>query len=1327
MTSIEAGSEPFRGPFAEADGPPSATRPGREGGRTEASETSSAEGSRAPEVPSVDSSSNDPRGADVPADDLSPGAGSPLARLLDAFLQPRNIKWLLVAGVLILLASSLMLVAAHWNNYVPTLKYLVLLGYTAGTWLAGRWCVRRLALPRTGTVVLALTTLLLPVTFLGLNLVGRTGPPAAGLATIGAAGVAPHVTGTVWAGLFLLNLAVAAVAARDVFRHFLRGDQLTFLAAYLLLSAAGAFASSGSVPGSASTSEAGSVLVGLGLWAAFAVGAVKVNRHVFWLVEDRRLPRVFGFFPILLLGGQFLALFALGPAHHLPVQWMGLGLGLVAAVVLATADAVAGVFQLRTGDLVRPLPWAIVSPVLVGLVMCVAALCVAGTGLVPPGKPLAATPTAALVAVLLALVARRTRQSAFVWAALVVATLAYNFAPAFFADLARAAVARGAAAVNESRLPIPFYGLTYLPLLTAMLVVGAVARRKGWALVETPVRRSSFGLACLLLIAGLGHPKAAFPVAAAMTVVLAAQSATFRVRLPGLIGVAAFVVAAAGLAPFLRGVAGADLAYPTGELLSLAAAALALLAGGGWVDRRLATLGRQSADTADEARGDLDWRGWANQACRLASLSLSILLALAWVTVVASPTPLVSATETTALAVAVAGLLSLHALWWVRVELSVLAVAFVHAALCRWAFDGGWPIGSILSLATLASVGQWAAGGLLLKRPAWRVSRAFVVASRGVAGVELVVLLVGFHLPMAWAHAVDAGRAIPTTALPWTPVAAIVAIWACRHARRMAQRPLAALGCLTLLGAIGAGLVDLTGSNDWLPVVTTAASVAGVLAAAAMRRRATLLWNVGEVAAPSGAEADGAQFAARGWVVLAGAAEGVALVFLAAAAAASLVVFTGPIRAAGFVAAGGLCLAASLGRHRRDGWRSAIVALVNWQAVSALLAAACGTSHLTTILDLASADLVAASLPVAALSAASLVGWLVWGGRADRRVAVGQAMLLRSAVGLGLLFSIGRVGWASVAFGPVNAALAVVAFAGLVASELLAACRTQRAGRVWSAMALTVVAGAYLALVGMIRFGGGLSLYVPLATAVALRVAGLLASRRPTAAVLAGPFYRTAGALPLATVVAALARHLFAPHAGWLGAGSLALFLSAGFYFWRGLDRRQRRWHVLAAGIANLSLALLWRDLSLADPQFYLVPLGASVLLLVQLLRREIPERLHDPLRYAGALVVLVSPTFHIVGGSWVHLLSLMVLSVAVMLAAIGLRVRALLYAGSAFLAADLIAMVIRGFVDEPSLLWLAGLAVGAGVIALGALAERHRERLLQRVRVLSATLSAWS
>jgi hypothetical protein len=66
------------------------------------------------------------------------------------------------------------------------------------------------------------------------------------------------------------------------------------------------------------------------------------------------------------------------------------------------------------------------------------------------------------------------------------------------------------------------------------------------------------------------------------------------------------------------------------------------------------------------------------------------------------------------------------------------------------------------------------------------------------------------------------------------------------------------------------------------------------------------------------------------------------------------------------------------------------------------------------------------------------------------------------------------------------------------------------------------------------------------------------------------------------------------------------------------------------------------------------------------------------------------------------------------------------MYLGTGFLAADLVAMVVRGSIDRPSLLWFAGIAVGAAVIALAAYCERHREDLLQRMRLMAAELETW-
>jgi hypothetical protein len=85
-----------------------------------------------------------------------------------------------------------------------------------------------------------------------------------------------------------------------------------------------------------------------------------------------------------------------------------------------------------------------------------------------------------------------------------------------------------------------------------------------------------------------------------------------------------------------------------------------------------------------------------------------------------------------------------------------------------------------------------------------------------------------------------------------------------------------------------------------------------------------------------------------------------------------------------------------------------------------------------------------------------------------------------------------------------------------------------------------------------------------------------------------------------------------------------------------------------------------------------------------------------------------------------------MIASVAVTLAAMGLRIRALMYTGTGFLVGDLVAMVVRGSIDNPTLLWIAGILFGLAVISLAAYCEKHREHVLQRLRLVAARLETW-
>ena len=76
---------------------------------------------------------------DAPPSDLAPPppqrtqpTRSVVERLMDSFLQESSIQWMLVIGAAIISASSLMLVTRQWASLPVTLKFLTILGYTAG-------------------------------------------------------------------------------------------------------------------------------------------------------------------------------------------------------------------------------------------------------------------------------------------------------------------------------------------------------------------------------------------------------------------------------------------------------------------------------------------------------------------------------------------------------------------------------------------------------------------------------------------------------------------------------------------------------------------------------------------------------------------------------------------------------------------------------------------------------------------------------------------------------------------------------------------------------------------------------------------------------------------------------------------------------------------------------------------------------------------------------------------------------------------------------------------------------------------------------------------
>ncbi|SFI68476.1 hypothetical protein [Planctomicrobium piriforme] len=1184
-------------------------------------------------------------------------------RFCDAFFQEQNIKWLLGIGMLILLGSSSMLVSTHWETAPPLWKAAVLFGYTFALYFTGRFCYFRLGLQKTGTGLMALTVLLIPIAFLALRWIHPDG-----LLTLN--GLVSR------AGLLTLLAAsgiASTVAAWQVFHHFLRRTTWPFLLSYLALAFSGAMVPA--LPANVAP------LAACLLWGVYAIGAIDAARHVFWLTEEHRLPRICGFFPVLLLGGQFLMLFCSSLLPHVPTEWLGFGLVLTAIPVLISVNELAKVIERRTGA-VGPLPVGLAIPLVVGLCATLAGVCLSASGY--PGT-FALVPTSVLAAVVMGLMARRTSHVGFVWATLLLVMMAYQTSPVFFKELARAAVQTGAAAVHEQRLPLAFYGLTYLPLLalaTALASATPLRRSELWA---KPLQQFAIGLQTLLLLAACTHPKATFPVGIALAVMFGMQLALFKKPQLLQFAVAAFLTAGWGATSFLYGVLQVPITPELPTLAWLIAGGL-LLVPGIWIDRIVHRL-------RNTERPDLE------PVCQLTSLAVclvsgGILLASAVVHPVAFWAGCLCSV-----------LLLVHAFERRHPLIGVVSLAFpvVFAVVLAW--QAYWSLEGIVTLATILFALVSLLGRSLEFMPATRLSLAFAEPARIVAiiGLLLVELLL---IPAMCLVSIGANIAVFPAA-----VIALLGLLELAWSRNSASLTTVAwLSTLSLAAATWTTLRLDPSPVQWLPTVIAAVPL---LLSPVLRRFAPT-----EIAVTQSGTG-------RFWNALDWCATATLLVI----ALLSIQFLSNPFRAAGFIGIVGL-LGLSVGRGSSQ-FVSFVLALANGLLLTTVLH--CFVPEVTTLTAMSWRLYAPAALGVAFVSGLCA---LLWEGHRERHSDASEEMIVGLwGLSLGSLVCDllqnppGSVQW--------QIALVTGTCLALAAQQIWQACHqaqqamtpedTKKAERrVWLAEGVMVLGFADLILANAISITGELALFLPFIAAVIAWGMSRVCAASKMLTVVSRPLQQTAMALPTVTVLLGVLRHLSVAHPHWLGANSLALLLAAAFYFWRGLEDRRTPQLIGSALILNVALALLWRELHWSDPQLFLIPLGLSVLWLTELLGNRIPVSYHDPLRYAGALTILISPTFHIVGGSWLHLLTLMVASVVIVLLAIGLRVRALMYTGTAFLIADIAAMVVRGSLDEPHRLWLAGIVVGAAVIALAAYCERHREQMLQQMRLMASRLEAW-
>lgn len=1060
------------------------------------------------------------------------------------------------------------------------------------------------------------------------------------------------------------------------------------------------------------------------LWLTMTIGVVKVNRHVFWLTEEHRLPRVCGFLPIGLLALQFVILVAFKTVHGLPVEWFGLISVLVASTVLMTARTVAHVFIQRTGNLVRPLPWNIVLPIFIGLVLVAIGVCLSFYRFSYVGQTTyAAVPTAGLAAYLMMVAAKDTRHRGFVWAALLLMTIAYQCTPTLATEFISLVKAVAAESIGETRLPLAFYGLTYLPLVLGMAVGSRMLATRKLVEFSQPLKQFATILSLGLLIVSASNTKATFLVSMMNVPLFLLLAVLFRDRRYAIPAVIALFAATCTLVPFVQSMGWLEISnaeIPT-SLCVLAVALLISHMPDRWIHSIPLPNGRSGSWLV---RDD----GTSHELCHSTGLVLATFLSVHWATA-----SLANATSTWTQTEMSQGIM-LVGIWIVQ----AIRIRHYVFGLFVWLLAGVAIAHSVIAL-PLTSLPQWIDYGVTITAIVCFAARLWIgwlhsnnsstTSSTHLMATVRATLGIGFSngsVGFVQRPKTQASR-LETFLVPLTDLTSLTMLLACslliapqvvtHHVGLEWITPLAglaALGWLVAMALTYANRIAVITVSCAMPLAVSAILISvlpnGNYGREHLHELLPLIWCFAAVATKclwirtSESVARLGRKVCDGW-----------LMFIVAA---SFLSFDWPIRLAALIGIFVLNRSFAQAADKRRLTALAIVANVQLLYLGAFLGGMQGWgiawfAHWNEL-----PMVIAFLMPIVG---ASIIGFdRRWPWMATNLQDV-WALCLRCLL---VIFAV--LGFACHDLTLLGKALVLMGFGLGAAAELLRGVERQKESFIWYSMTAVGLAVVWLVSQGAIVFKGGNIQLVLACLAIVYLVAAHVLSKHKKYGVMARPFECVGLSLPVIMTAIAVFSNLTADAAQGIAIHSLAIFAASGIYLHRGYTNNNRYFIIAAGAILNVALVLLWRSLGLNDIQWYLVPMGLSVLGLVELLQRELPKSSHDPLRYVGALTILVSPIFEILGGSWLHLISLMVLCVLVVLLSIGLRLRALVYTGSAFLMADLLGMVVRSSIDNPTLLWVCGLGMGVSVIALAAFCENHREKVLVRIRLVTAELATW-
>lgn len=1194
-----------------------------------------------------------------------------VVRFFESFLQEKNIRWMLLSGLAILLGSSLVLVTSHWNDWSPISKYLSIIVYTLAAYAGGRIVCDYLRLPKTGTTLLALVVLLIPITFYIPN-------------QIFAASSATFSGNAVALALLLMHAGIASIAAVDICRRLMGRWQPTFIASYLLLSFAGV-----AIPYIPSGLE---FMTLVGLWSVMSLGSIKINRHVFWMTEEHRAPRIVGFLPILLLGAEFAGL-ATFLVPTITISWFGPIVVLIAVPIYFTAESLLKVFQQRTGGLVHPLPISIILPIFLSTVFALSGIILSATTIADLTQRVPFLLSTALASGIFISIGLRFRQSMFVYASLISIIFAYAFIPALNPTLTEQAKVSISHILGMTPLPLSLRGFCYLPLIGIFFLM---ERRWNTTLpfIARPIWNVTSILSITLLLFALTESKAWFLVGAPFTFVFLYQGLRSRHSSFLIPAVISWLMTWGGFSRFLE--LETNVALPLFAKLTLFTVADGcLLVGLRSISRRF-----EDEETISRLAGGVTY---------VIGAAIMVATFMNW-------DVNASVIELALVGGSMTALLLVQNRFRPGYELATIAIIYsqLFAVTSVWSLTrsmdafGSYSTAIVFAVATAIGLMSWTAYQFLHEHATTPFRRGFFKAFATIAPIELAGLLgliQAIHLydigvnqcsHPSYVELVD----ISEFRVVWMILLVTLTGWGLQASYILRSRMIgmiASTGLLILTAVAATFFVQ-----DLLWVIPAVAIVA------------MIMMLIGDLDRHSSAAASS----------LLRAMSLVGLTTLIGTSLIGLSIYEIPCLAAASVAVVAWII---------ESYRTRIPSI---RMIALLLL----HLHVATIpfLLMGGTSLPAISLPAIMdqpLAYADAYPWLVlilWGGAGiwvlpqfkldsipiDLRSAV---QLLINVLGIfAIVASFFDRSWS------VADSILVLSASWIRAIGQLESARrnesTEEVGLSWG-IALSTL--PLLVVHGVISIGTPWSPIVLASVGIGLTgIASIFeVSRRYR---IAAPLtrYLSHASLLSSVIVAAVREFAFAPlHTGL---NSIALLIVATFYFARWIETNER-WSLLSgAGLSNLALAFTAVEMNWTDPQVFMIPMGATILLLVEVLRKDIPVQFHAPLRYAGSLLVLMSPLWHILDGGWLPYFTLMAASTAVTLVAMGLRIRSLLYIGAAFLMGDLTAILVRGCFDHPDLLWLAGIGLGTTVLLLAAICERKREQIVIRIQNLSAALQQW-